>query len=204
MLPHDEDNRVDGRRLRGEKTRRAIVLALLDLIEEGNPAPPAREIADRAGIAIRSIRQHFTTREEILLAVAEEHAGRLGAARVEIADDVPLGERIERFTQARARELEASAPMRQAGALQEHYSDTVVRAVRATARARRRDVAHVFEMELTRVAPAERKLVLDALDAASAGRTWDAMRRDAGLSAAAAQSTMRALITAMLESRQRK
>src|SRR5690349_2139340 len=112
MLPHDDDEeRVDGRRLRGQKTRGAIVQALLDLIEEGNPEPPAREIAERAGIAIRSIRQHFETREELLLAVAELHAERLGAAREDIADDASLSleDRIDRFTQSRAKELEASS-----------------------------------------------------------------------------------------------
>lgn len=205
MLPRDEDeSRVDGRRLRGQKTRTAIVLALLELIEGGNPAPPAREIAERAGIAIRSIRQHFETREELLLAVAELHAERVYTARDAIAEDVPLEERLDRFTQARARELEASSAMRQAAVLNEPYSETVVRAVRATAKARRRDLANVFEREIARIPATDRKLVLDALDASTSGRTWDGMRRDAGLSVAAAQGAMRALIAAMLESRLRK
>ncbi len=205
MLPRDEEeSRVDGRRLRGQKTRSAIVVALLELIEEGNPAPPARQIADRAGIAIRSIRQHFETREELLLAVAELHGERLGTAREVIADDAPLDERVDRFSHARARELEASSTMRQAASLNEAYSETVVRAVRATAKARRRDLASVFEKEIARIPAADRKLVLDALDAASSGRAWDGMRRDAGLSLAGARDAMRALIAAVLESRLRK
>jgi AcrR family transcriptional regulator len=197
MLPHDEDDRVDGRKLRGVKTRRAIVLALLELIEEGNAYPPAREIADRAKIAIRSIRQHFETREELLLAVAAEHAERMAVARETIETDAPLEERIDRFTQARAKELEASITMRQAAMLNDE-SDTVDRAIRATAKARRRDVARVFETEIARVPAQERKALLDALEAATAGRTWDAMRRDAGLGSSAARDAMRLLVAGLV------
>lgn len=201
MLPHDDDDeRVDGRRLRGQKTRGAIVQALLELIEEGNPEPPAREIAERAGIAIRSIRQHFETREDLLLAVAELHAERLGANREDIADDASLSleDRIDRFTQSRAKELEASSPMRLAASVAEPYSETVVRAQRATAKARRRDVARVFEKELAKIGAAERKIVVDALDAATAGRTWDGMRRDAGLGVSAARDAMKVAIEGIL------
>lgn len=193
MLPPDEDNRVDGRRLRGQKTKRAIVLALLELIEEGNPAPPARKIAERAGIAIRSIRQHFDTREDLLLAVAAEHAERMSDAREVVDGDASLEERVEAFTQARAKELEVSMTMRHAATLEEK-SDVIARAIRATAKARRRDVARVFEKEIARAPEADRKAMLDALDAATAGRTWDAMRRDAGLGSSAARDAMRVML----------
>jgi AcrR family transcriptional regulator len=204
MLPRspsdsdEDDDRVDGRRLRGKKTRGAIVQALLELIEEGNPEPPAREIAERAGIAIRSIRQHFETREELLLAVAELHAERLGAARESIEESGSLEDRLERFLQTRSRELEASSPMRLAASIAEPYSETVVRAVRATAKARRRDVAHVFEKELAKIGAADRKIVIDALDAATSGRTWDGMRRDAGLGLGAARDAMKMTIESIL------
>ena len=194
MLPPDEqDDRVDGRKLRGQKTKRAIVLALLELIEEGNPAPPAREIAERAGIAIRSIRQHFETREDLLLAVAVEHAERTGASREIVDVDADLETRIDAFVDARAKELETSMTMRHAANIEEH-SDVIARAIRATAKARRRDVTRVFEKEIARVPTGDRKAVVDALEAATAGRTWDAMRRDAGLGSSAARDAMHVMV----------
>src|SRR3954470_18279608 len=50
---------VDGRTARATRTREAVVSAVLDLVNEGNPKPTAREIADRAGVSLRSVYVHF-------------------------------------------------------------------------------------------------------------------------------------------------
>jgi TetR/AcrR family transcriptional regulator of autoinduction and epiphytic fitness len=50
---------TDGRVLRGERNREAIVEALLELYQEGDPQPPARAIAERAGVSLRTVFQHF-------------------------------------------------------------------------------------------------------------------------------------------------
>jgi AcrR family transcriptional regulator len=68
--------RVDGRTLRAQRTRQAIVDALLDLIESGVLLPTGEQIAARANVALRSIRQHFESRESLMLAAAERHAER--------------------------------------------------------------------------------------------------------------------------------
>src|SRR3954465_7340684 len=67
----------DGRRLRAVRTRARILEALLELLDEGRPEPTASEIAERAGVALRSIAQHFKTREQLLAALAEKHLARL-------------------------------------------------------------------------------------------------------------------------------
>jgi AcrR family transcriptional regulator len=198
MLPREEGDRVDGRKLRAQKTRKAIVLALLDLLEEGKPEPTAREIAERADVAIRSIRQHFESREELLLAVAEEHAERLALSRTTIDTASPLATRIGAFVAARAKELEASASIRLA-ASRATESEVVTRAVRATARARKREASTVFATELETITPNERRAFLDALDAATAGRTWDGMRKDAGLTVGQARAAMQTLLESLLK-----
>src|SRR3954468_21692708 len=51
--------RVDGRRLRSERTRRLIVEAYMALVRETGQMPTAVQIAERAGYSVRSIFERF-------------------------------------------------------------------------------------------------------------------------------------------------
>ena len=51
--------RVDGRRLRSERTRRLIVEAYLALLRENAQMPTAAQIAERAGYSVRSVFERF-------------------------------------------------------------------------------------------------------------------------------------------------
>jgi AcrR family transcriptional regulator len=50
---------VDGRRLRSERSRKAIVDAALALMDDGVLVPTAQQISERAGVGIRSFFRHF-------------------------------------------------------------------------------------------------------------------------------------------------
>ncbi len=57
--------KVDGRRLRSDRSRQVIVEAMLQLINEGNLVPTAQQIADHAKVGIRSVFRHFEDMESI-------------------------------------------------------------------------------------------------------------------------------------------
>jgi AcrR family transcriptional regulator len=59
----------DGRRLRSERSQQAIIDASQALISEGNLIPTAQQIADRAGVGIRSFFRHFADMETLFEAV---------------------------------------------------------------------------------------------------------------------------------------
>ena len=63
---------VDGRRLRSERSRLAIIEAVLALQEEGVLVPTAQQISDRAGVGIRSFFRHFEDMEALFEA-ADDH-----------------------------------------------------------------------------------------------------------------------------------
>jgi AcrR family transcriptional regulator len=65
----DSAPRPDGRRERAERTRQAIIDAAGGMIVEGILAPTAQQIADRAGVGIRSFFRHFLDMESLFLAV---------------------------------------------------------------------------------------------------------------------------------------
>ena len=60
---------ADGRRQRTERSRKAMIDAALALIQEGNFAPTAREIAERANVGIRSFFRQFEDMDSLFLAV---------------------------------------------------------------------------------------------------------------------------------------
>ena len=56
---------TDGRVQRGERNRAAIVDALLSLLEDGVLRPSARQVAERAGVSLRAVFQHFDDMESL-------------------------------------------------------------------------------------------------------------------------------------------
>src|SRR5262249_37676695 len=145
---------------RSARTREAIVTALLELVEEEGVAPTGAAIAARAGVALRSIGQHFKSREELLLAAASTHTARVKGGASPLDAAAPLAKRAKEFCAARARELDATSAVRRASARFEVSSRAVADAFRAVARARRAAVARVFEPELGSLARSERTEVL--------------------------------------------
>ena len=58
----------DGRRQRSERSQTAIIKAALSLMDEGMLVPTAQQIADRAGVGIRSFFRHFADMDSLFLA----------------------------------------------------------------------------------------------------------------------------------------
>ena len=58
----------DGRRQRSERSQTAIIEAALSFMDEGTLVPTAQQIADRAGVGIRSFFRHFADMDSLFLA----------------------------------------------------------------------------------------------------------------------------------------
>jgi len=201
MLPPRAREKRDGRRERSARTHRAIVAALIDLIEEGNLAPTAAHIAKRASVAVRSIRQHFPSREDLFVAAVEEHARRLSPLRTYVDARLPLEQRVAAFAEARGRELEFCSPVRRAALFVETVptngaSSAIHRATDEAWHRRRREVEQVFARELEN--RADRAALMNALDLLCHGRTWDTMRYAMQMSPADATELLRRSIAAAL------
>jgi AcrR family transcriptional regulator len=181
-----EPPKVDGRRERTKRTRAAIVAALTALLDEGRIEPTAAQIAARAGVAVRSIAQHFASREELLLAVARHHTDRL--AHVPVDRQGSFDDRLEAFVASRARSLEASAAMRRAAAVVLGHSPAVAHALDEVAKERRKETSSVFAAEIA--ASGDSSAVERAMALASSGRAWDVLRGEMGLGVKAAREQL--------------
>lgn len=190
--------RVDGRLARSERSRRAVVGALLDLLEEGELRPTAAQIAVRAGVSLRSVFQHFESLETLFAAAADLQMERLAPLLVPIPTDGSFASRLATLVLRRSRVLEAVSPVRRASLRMEPFS-TEVRTRLELARARgRREVERVFATELAELPPAERRDAAAGLGAAASWSTWEHLRRHQGLSVERARKVLARMLASQL------
>lgn len=99
----------DGRRLRSQQSKQAMVDAALALQEEGVLVPTALQIAERAGVGVRTFFRHFDDMEALFEAVDSEarsfyHSPFQGGDR-----EGTLDARIEHLVEQRAHAYETIA-----------------------------------------------------------------------------------------------
>jgi AcrR family transcriptional regulator len=186
--------REDGRHARKARTREAIVRALLELLDEGVPEPTAAQIAERAGVAVRSIAQHFRTREQLMLAIAHLHVTRQPEPAKKPLNG-PLEPRLEQFVHSRAQELESSRAMRRAAARAADSSEAVATALADVSRRRRAALSSALSKELGK----KPGWVRQAAEVLTSGPTWDVLRGDQKLSVGAAEAMLVQTLKQLLE-----
>ena len=94
---------IDGRRLRAERGRAAVVAATLELVDGGNPVPTFADIAEVSGVSERTIFRYFPDREALFGAVATEVFPSIAHC---LATEAPGGDTAERAAALVALRLE--------------------------------------------------------------------------------------------------
>jgi AcrR family transcriptional regulator len=191
----------DGRTVRAERTRQALVDALFALLDEGELRPTAERIAKRAGVSERSVFQHFPDREALFEAVARQQYERVFSGLEPVDSSGPLPERLDAFVAQRARLLEESSSLRQAAILVEHDSEVVAGWLESWRRAAATEVERVFRRELEGQERGERAVLLGALVSAASGPVWDGYRLHQRMGVERARAAMRRTLAALLGER---
>ncbi|HET6949073.1 MAG TPA: TetR/AcrR family transcriptional regulator [Acidimicrobiales bacterium] len=189
---------VDGRAARAARTRDAIVDACIGLVEEGDLRPTAPRIAERAGVSVRSVFQHFDDLPALHTAVIERIVERLAVLVVAIDPDLPLDDRVTAFVDHRALLLEALLPFRRAAAVHGPFSPEIREAAARGSEFLGGEVAAAFGRDVERLPAAERRELLDALAACASGAMWDALRSEMGDSPRQAQAVLDRTLRALL------
>ncbi|HEY7136885.1 MAG TPA: TetR/AcrR family transcriptional regulator [Acidimicrobiia bacterium] len=187
---------VDGRVRRGERTREAIVDALLACYEDGTLRPSVTEVAARAGVSARSVHNHFEDVENLRAQVSQRQWERYAHLAEPAHVDGALAARVGAIVAQRAEFFDAVTPVRRAALLSVHDSPTIVRSLRRLDRVLRRQVETVFAPELRQ--PAGRDL-LDTIDALLSWDMWHRLREAQGCSTARAIRVLTASVTTLLE-----
>jgi len=192
------EERIDGRRQRTQVTRANIVNAAIGLQNEGNMRPSMQQIAERAGVSLRTAFQHFPEKHQLTHAVLDEltRLNRVDPPSPELAIHSALEARLEKFLEIRCRQLEQLTPHRRAAnsmiatskLLQEH---------RVKVRGRYRGVVETwFAAELDALSDASRKKWLAAIATLVDWEMWQSLRTYPNRSV----SEARELLSLLLES----
>jgi len=180
--------RVDGRRLRSERTRQLIIEAFLLLLRENPHMPTAVQIADRAGYSVRSVFQRFPDLHSLHVAATDfalgQALGTPGAPDTQGDRQTRLRSHIE----LRARTCEEWLPLWRALVANRGESPELTQRIRRARETTWQRMEQTYAPELATLGDAERTKVLIALESLTDYESWARMRELHGLSAEQARS----------------
>src|SRR3954464_138805 len=99
-----ESIEIDGRTVRRDRNRIAVLDAVLDLFSEGNFAPSAHEVARRSGVSLRWVYRYVADSDDLVRSAIERHIEKV--APLFVTDDIgrgPFGHRLDVFVETRLR-----------------------------------------------------------------------------------------------------
>jgi AcrR family transcriptional regulator len=184
---------LDGHRQRSERSQIAIVEAALTLINEEKQVPTAQQIADRAGVSIRSFFRHFADMDALFLS-ADEMLGASYETLFAVTDrSGTLSQRISRavdlygnaFDQLCDLILCTQALAWRFPALQERY---------AYHQKRLRDELELWLPEVA-ISPRSRR---EAVHAVTSFEMWHRLRTHQRLSQKSSHAIIQELVTGLL------
>ena len=191
--------KIDGRRLRRERTRLAIIEAYLELLRRNSRMPTAVQLAAQAGCSVRSIFERFPDLDALSLATADFTIAQGQAEAVARHVDGDRPTRIRSHVETRARACEKWLPLWRIITNQDQVAELRTRVVVVRlANIERMKLMYGFELSLL-AEPARNELLI-ALATLISFESWDQMRHCHGLSTDAAQGVWRSAIDRMLPS----
>ena len=188
----------DGRLARSARTRRTIVDALRSLHHDGDLRPTAPRVAERAGVSLRTVWQHFNDLESLLIEAGERDYEIALRYVTPIDASVPLPERLLQLVQQRGRMYEALAPVWRAARLQEPFSPQIRRNRDRLLEAARDQLERIVGPELALVPATARPSVFAALQVATTWTTWESLRGELGFTVDVAEQAVYAIVSNLL------
>jgi AcrR family transcriptional regulator len=168
---------TDGRVQRSERSREAIVQAMLELIGEGSLSPTAQQVAERADVGVRTVFRHFSDMETLFAAMNERIIALVDALFVAEVQTGPFEDRVDALIERRMTIFGTLAPYMRSSTIQRWHSAFLQSEHDKTIRILRRDLQRWLP-ELAS-APVE---VADALEMVLSFEAWNRLREDQNLS----------------------
>ena len=191
--------KIDGRRLRSERTRLAIIEAYQELLRRNSVMPTAVQIAEQAGCSVRSVFERFSDLDALSLATADFTIAQGQAEAVARHVDGDRPTRIRSHVETRARACEKWLPLWRIITNQDQVAELRTRVVLVRL-ANIERMKLMYRRELSSLPEAAADELLIALAALTSFESWDQMRHCHGLSTDAAQGIWRSAIDRMLPS----
>jgi len=196
--PEDEVSRVDGRVLRGIRTRQAIINATRELFLAGGREPTLEDVARRAGASPRILLKYFNGLGGVIVAMITQVLDEIVARYAVFGNGASLEDRIVGYVDLRADICEHFTPLLlRTVQMARHIPemDDLIRRGRGDVR----DFAmSVFGHELRGLPPRIRRDLFDELAMISDWNNWRYLREACGRSPEEAKVVLRAALRRIL------
>ncbi len=184
---------ADGRRQRSNRSRQAIVHAMIDLIRAGEMTPAAARVAEKANVGLRTVFRHFEEMDTL---------NREISAIVE-AEIMPLVEKpfagktwrqqFNDLLDRRAQIYERVMPLKIAGSLQRFRSKFLMEDYNRFLRMERSGLRRVLPQKIM-----DDAVLFSAIELATGFQAWRRLRQDQGLSPREAVAVLRFTVDRLL------
>jgi AcrR family transcriptional regulator len=194
----DKPAATDGRQLRRERNREAVVEALLDLYAEGNLRPNAEEIAARSGLSPRSLFRYFDDVDDLIRSAIDRQLERaLPHVPIDATVDAPLAIRIEALIEQRFRLFDAVGNAAAVSRLRAPFEPLFASTLARNREFLRSQMAELFAPELAKTGT-DSSGTLAAADVITSFESRHLLIDDQGLSPAKAKAVMAGALSALL------
>jgi AcrR family transcriptional regulator len=173
--------RIDGRRLRSERTKQLIIEAFIGLLREAGQMPTAVQIAERAGYSVRSVFERFPDLNALRVAATDYGLAQAAALAPARNVDGDRHTRLQSQTATRAQTCERGIALwRVLMSFQEDSDELKTRVHRARDATISR-LELMYKPELSTLPPEDRRLLLIAIESLTDHESWARMREQHGL-----------------------
>jgi AcrR family transcriptional regulator len=185
-----EEPARDGRVARGQRTRRNVAEALMELLRAGETDPTAKTVARRAGVSLRLVFHHFADMDDLYQFVATLLLRRQWADMPQLSTRLTLATRIERTVAHRAALFEETSEIRRALVCRAPHSPAVREAFAAADNLFLQDLQATFAAELDALATSVRAEYIGAMETGTSWEAWDRLRTTSGVPVRGARRVM--------------
>ncbi len=195
--PWSADPVIDGRTVRGSRTRSGMMDAVIELIDAGNPAPTARDVAEQAGVAVRTLYHHFRHLDDLFTRAADRQVTRHRSLITAVPPRGPLEFRVGVLARQRRQLFEAVGPVLQASYARVPLGAALTAVLDGQRGALRQQLDRTLAPELAAQGPLG-PVLLDTLNANTGWQCWSMQRFELGHSAAQTERIMVFTVTRLL------
>lgn len=196
----------DGRRLRRDRNRDAVVSALLELYNEGNLDPSAEEIAVRSGVSARSVFRYFDDVDDLSrAAIDQQQVAVRHLLHIDAEPDADTTVKARALARQRSDLFEAIESVGTVSRLKAPFHLLVAERLAEGRRFLRNQLTQLFAPELAALRAAHGKDAVDrclaAADVVTSFESYRLMRDDHRLSRSSTVTSMTEALVALLSPR---
>jgi AcrR family transcriptional regulator len=188
----------DGRRLRREQNREAVIDALLDFFAAGIYNPSSTEVATRAGLSPRSLFRYFDDIDDLHRAAADRQIQiALPLLQLAVGPEDATAAKVEAVARSRVRLFERSGPAGRALRACAHRDELLTGELQRSRAFLAGQLSDLFAAELAELA-GRADAVLEAIDVLCSFESYDLLSRRASRPPAAIVAVLVTALTALL------